>query len=34
MRGKAVFDGRNIWEPSEVRKAGLVYHGIGRGTPA
>jgi UDPglucose 6-dehydrogenase len=31
MRGKAVFDGRNIWEPSEVRKAGLEYHGIGRG---
>jgi UDPglucose 6-dehydrogenase len=32
MRGKAVFDGRNIWQPSEVRQAGLVYHGIGRGT--
>jgi UDPglucose 6-dehydrogenase len=31
MRGKAVFDGRNIWEPAEVRQAGLVYHGIGRG---
>jgi UDPglucose 6-dehydrogenase len=31
MRGKAVFDGRNVWEPSEVRAAGLVYHGIGRG---
>jgi UDPglucose 6-dehydrogenase len=31
MRGKAVFDGRNIWEPTEVRKAGLAYHGIGRG---
>jgi UDPglucose 6-dehydrogenase len=31
MRGKAVFDGRNIWEPSEVRAAGLDYHGIGRG---
>jgi UDPglucose 6-dehydrogenase len=31
MRGKALFDGRNIWEPSEVRQAGLVYHGIGRG---
>ena len=31
MRGKAVFDGRNIWEPSDVRAAGLVYHGIGRG---
>jgi UDPglucose 6-dehydrogenase len=31
MRGKAVFDGRNIWDPDEVRKAGLSYHGIGRG---
>jgi UDPglucose 6-dehydrogenase len=30
MRGKALFDGRNIWEPSEVRAAGLEYHGIGR----
>jgi UDPglucose 6-dehydrogenase len=32
MRGKAVFDGRNIWEPADVRKAGLTYHGIGRGS--
>jgi UDPglucose 6-dehydrogenase len=31
MRGKAVFDGRNIWDPDEVRQAGLSYHGIGRG---
>jgi len=31
MRGKAVFDGRNTWEPAEVRAAGLEYHGIGRG---
>jgi len=31
MRGKALFDGRNIWEPAEVRAAGLEYHGIGRG---
>jgi UDPglucose 6-dehydrogenase len=30
MRGQAVFDGRNIWEPADVSKAGLVYHGIGR----
>lgn len=32
MRGQAVFDGRNIWAPAEVRKAGLAYFGIGRGT--
>ena len=31
MRGKAVFDGRNIWEPSDVRAAGFTYFGIGRG---
>ncbi|MGD0838654.1 MAG: UDP-glucose/GDP-mannose dehydrogenase family protein [Polyangia bacterium] len=31
MRGKAIFDGRNVWEPSEVESAGLVYHGVGRG---
>jgi UDPglucose 6-dehydrogenase len=31
MRGKAVFDGRNIWEPADVRRAGLTYYGIGRG---
>jgi UDPglucose 6-dehydrogenase len=30
MRGKAVFDGRNIWEPVDVRADGLDYHGIGR----
>ena len=34
MRGKAVFDGRNIWEPSDVRAAGLTYYGIGRGQRA
>jgi UDPglucose 6-dehydrogenase len=32
MRGKGVFDGRNVWDPAEVRKAGLDYHGVGRGT--
>lgn len=31
MRGKVVFDGRNIWEPADVRDAGLIYYGIGRG---
>jgi len=30
MCGKVVFDGRNIYDPSEVRKAGFVYYGIGR----
>jgi len=31
MRGNMLFDGRNIYEPSEVKEAGLQYHGIGIG---
>jgi UDPglucose 6-dehydrogenase len=34
MRGKAIFDGRNIWDPAEARTAGLLYFGIGRGQKA
>jgi UDPglucose 6-dehydrogenase len=34
MRGKVVFDGRNVWEPADVRAAGLTYYGIGRGQRA
>jgi len=30
MRGTALFDGRNIWAPSEARQAGFTYFGIGR----
>ncbi|MBU2213880.1 UDP-glucose/GDP-mannose dehydrogenase family protein [Patescibacteria group bacterium] len=29
MKGDDLFDGRNIYEPDEVREAGLQYHGIG-----
>ncbi len=29
MKGRTIFDGRNVYEPSEVRGAGFVYHGIG-----
>lgn len=29
MKGKDLFDGRNIYEPKEVSDAGLAYHGIG-----
>lgn len=29
MKGKDLFDGRNIYEPKEVAEAGLIYHGIG-----
>ena len=29
MKGKDLFDGRNVYEPHEVTDAGLAYHGIG-----
>lgn len=28
---KAIFDGRNLYDPAEVESAGLAYYGIGRG---
>jgi UDPglucose 6-dehydrogenase len=34
MRGKAMLDLRNIYEPAEAARAGLDYRGIGRGTAA
>jgi len=33
LRGKAVFDGRNQYDPAIVRAAGLHYYGIGRRNP-
>jgi UDPglucose 6-dehydrogenase len=30
LRAKAVFDGRNLYDPEQVREAGLHYYGIGR----
>lgn len=30
LKAGALFDGRNLYDPAVVRKAGLVYHGIGR----
>ncbi len=30
MRTKALFDGRNMWPPQELRKMGFHYEGIGR----
>ncbi len=32
MKAPVVFDGRNIYKPSEMRKHGFVYFSIGRGT--
>ena len=31
MRRPVIFDGRNVWNPAEVRAAGFTYAGIGRG---
>jgi UDPglucose 6-dehydrogenase len=31
LKAKAVFDGRNLYDPAAVRAAGLTYFGIGRG---
>jgi UDPglucose 6-dehydrogenase len=30
MKGNVVFDGRNIYDPAEIKKAGFLYYGIGR----
>jgi UDPglucose 6-dehydrogenase len=30
MRGKAIFDGRNIYDPKRVREEGFEYYGMGR----
>ena len=32
MRGKALIDLRNVWDPHEAERAGLSYFGIGRGS--
>jgi UDPglucose 6-dehydrogenase len=32
LRAKAIFDGRNLYDPATVRAAGLAYYGIGRGS--
>ena len=30
LKAKVLFDGRNLYDPAAVRKAGLAYYGIGR----
>ena len=32
LKAKAIFDGRNLYDPAAVRAAGLQYFGIGRGS--
>ncbi len=32
LAGKVIFDGRNLYNPKQVRRHGLAYHGVGRGT--
>jgi UDPglucose 6-dehydrogenase len=34
MRTPVLVDGRNVWDPAEVRAAGFTYYGIGRGRGA
>jgi UDPglucose 6-dehydrogenase len=29
MRGRGIFDGRNIYDRAEIRERGFNYHGIG-----
>ena len=30
MKSPVIFDGRNLYEPSTMKQAGIVYQGIGR----
>jgi UDPglucose 6-dehydrogenase len=30
MRGRALFDGRNVWDPAKAQAAGFTYLGVGR----
>ena len=30
MKGKVIFDGRNIYDPEAIKKNGFIYFGIGR----
>ena len=32
MRQPVLFDGRNVWNPAELRANGFTYYGMGRGT--
>ena len=34
LKQPVIFDGRNIWNPTELRAAGFTYYAIGRGKSA
>jgi UDPglucose 6-dehydrogenase len=34
VRTPVLFDGRNVWDPVEARRAGFEYHGVGRPQPS
>ena len=31
LKDKVIFDGRNIYDPETIERAGLAYYGVGRG---
>ncbi|MGH7846651.1 MAG: UDP-glucose 6-dehydrogenase, partial [Candidatus Binatia bacterium] len=31
LKNPVIFDGRNLFDPSELKKLGFTYYGIGRG---
>ena len=34
LRSPAIFDGRNLYDPDHMQKAGFDYYAIGRGKPS
>ena len=34
MRGRVLFDGRNVWDAAKAREAGFAYHAVGRAASA
>ena len=34
LKSPLIFDGRNLYEPDQMRALGITYHGIGRGLAA